>query len=112
MNAFFESIQYASWGLHFLLWYPVVAMFVILFAKEDAAKKIALFAATVEFIVSLPLWFLFQDASAQMQFASVTPWIPQWGISYRIGLDGITILLVLLSTFLWPLTILGSFKYI
>jgi NADH-quinone oxidoreductase subunit M len=112
MNAFFESIQYARWGLHFLLWYPVVAMFIILFAKEEAAKKIALFAATVEFLVSLPLWFLFQDSTAQMQFASVTPWIPQWGISYRVGLDGITILLVLLSTFLWPLTILGSFKYI
>jgi NADH-quinone oxidoreductase subunit M len=42
----------------------------------------------------------------------VTPWIPQWGIFYRLGVDGISVLLIILSTFLLPLTILGSFNYI
>ncbi|MGQ0563175.1 MAG: complex I subunit 4 family protein [Gemmatimonadota bacterium] len=112
MNAFLEGLGYMRWGLHFLLWFPVIAMFVVLFAKEAQAKQIALAAALIEFIVSLPLWFLFQDSSAHLQFATVTPWIPQWGIAYRVGLDGISVLLVLLATFLWPITILGSFKYI
>ncbi|MGQ0813978.1 MAG: complex I subunit 4 family protein [Gemmatimonadota bacterium] len=112
MSAFFDSILYARWGLHFLIWFPVVAMLLVLFAQEARARHIALAAATLEFVVSLPLWFLFQDSSAQMQFGTVTPWIPQWGISYRVGVDGISMLLVLLTTFLWPLTILGSFRYI
>lgn len=112
MNELFTSIGYHSWALHFLLWFPVAAMFVVLFAAEASAKKLALLATVVEFVVSLPLWFLFQDSSAQLQFASSMPWIPQWGISYRLGLDGITVLLVLLTTFLWPLTVLGSFRYI
>jgi NADH-quinone oxidoreductase subunit M len=84
----------------------------VLFASERTAKHIALAAATIEFLVALPLWFLFQDASTQMQFATAIPWIPQWGIGYRVGLDGISVLLVLLTTFLWPITILGSYKYI
>jgi NADH-quinone oxidoreductase subunit M len=112
MNAFLDSIGYGSWALHFVIWFPVVAMLVVLFASERTAKHIALAAATIEFLVALPLWFLFQDASAQMQFSTAIPWIPQWGIGYRVGLDGISILLVLLTTFLWPITILGSYKYI
>ena len=112
MNAFFNSIGYGSWALHALLWLPLVAMFIVLFIDEASAKKFALLAATLEFVISIPLWPLFNDAGSALQFASATPWIPQWGIYYRLGLDGISVLLVLLTTFLFPITILGSFKYI
>jgi NADH-quinone oxidoreductase subunit M len=112
MNALFDSIGYASWGLHFLLWFPVIAMFAILFSPEPSAKKIALLAGTIEFLVSIPLWVLFAKGDGGFQFTSVTPWIPQWGIFYRLGVDGISMLLIVLSTFLLPLTILGSFNYI
>ena len=112
MIAFLDSISYSGWGLHFLLWFPVVGMFLVLAGGEAMAKRLALIVASIEFVVSLPLWFLFQDASAQMQFASVIPWIPDWGIYYRLGLDGISVLLALLTTFLVPLTVLGSFNYI
>jgi NADH-quinone oxidoreductase subunit M len=112
MNAFFDSIGFASWGLHFLLWFPVVAMFLILFSTEASAKKVALVAGIIEFVASIPLWMLFSNADGGFQFTSVTPWIPQWGIFYRLGVDGISMLLIVLSTFLLPLTILGSFNYI
>ena len=112
MTAFFDSIGYSGWGLHFLLWFPVVAMFVVLFASEALAKQLALVATVVTSIVSLPLWFLFQDGTARMQFVTTIPWIPQWGIYYRLGIDGISLLLIMLTTFLFPLTVLGSFKYI
>jgi NADH-quinone oxidoreductase subunit M len=112
MNALFDSIGYTQWGLHFVLWFPLAAMFVVLMTSEESAKKVALLAALIEFVMSLPLWPLFQDAASGFQFATSIPWIPQWGISYRLGLDGISVLLLLLTTFLWPLTILGSFKYI
>ncbi|HUP88791.1 MAG TPA: NADH-quinone oxidoreductase subunit M [Longimicrobiales bacterium] len=112
MNGLLTSIGYSSWVLHALLWLPVVAMIIVFFVDEGSAKKFALIASTVEFLISIPLWFLFNESSSTFQFASATPWIPQWGISYRLGLDGISLLMVLLTTFLWPITILGAFNYI
>ncbi len=112
MGALLDTIGYSRWVLHFLLLFPVVGMGLILMADEKVAKKVALAVASVEFLVSVPLWFLFNAASAAYQFGSQTPWIPQWGIYYRVGVDGISLLLLLLTTFLFPLTILGSYKYI
>jgi NADH-quinone oxidoreductase subunit M len=112
MSAFLNSIGYASWGLHFLLWFPIVAMLLILFSSEVAAKKVGLVTALIEFVASIPLWILFSNTDGGAQFVSVTPWIPQWGIFYRLGVDGISVLLILLACFLLPITILGSFNYI
>ena len=112
MSAFLHSIGYAHWGLHVVLWLPLVCMFLVLMMSEASAKTFAFGAAVVEFILSLPLWPIFDNGAVGMQLTSVTPWIPQWGIYYRLGIDGISMLLILLTTFLFPLAILGSFKYI
>src|SRR5439155_1072626 len=61
--------------------------------------------------ISLPLWWLFQPV-AGMQFTARLPWIPAWGISYTVGVDGISLFLVLLTTVLVPLSVLGSYTYI
>ena len=47
-----------------------------------------------------------------MQFAEPEPWIPAWGISYRVGVDGLSLWLVILTTFLTPLALLGSWTSI
>src|SRR2546422_3598547 len=47
-----------------------------------------------------------------MQFQLDVPWIPAWGIRYAVGVDGISLFLVLLTTFLVPLSVLGSYSYI
>ena len=107
-----DSLGYSGWVLHFLIFFPLVGMFGVLLVKEGAAKYLALVVSVIEFLVSVPLWFDFNAASAGMQYQAAVPWIPQWGIYYRVGIDGISMLLVLLSTFLMPLTVLGSFKYI
>jgi NADH-quinone oxidoreductase subunit M len=107
-----ESLGYSSWVLHFLIFFPLIGMVAVLLAGEAMAKRLALAFSLIEFVVSLPLWFSFNSATAAFQFGAVVPWIPQWGIYYRVGIDGISLLLVLLTTFLMPLTILGSFKYI
>ena len=112
MSALFNSIGYESWGLHFLVWFPLFAMAAILLGREEAAKKLALVLSVIYFLASIPLWVLFSKSDGGFQFTSVTPWIPSWGIYYRIGVDGISVLLILLSTFLLPLTVLGSFNYI
>ena len=65
----------------------------------------------VEFVVSVGLWWAFVP-SGGMQFAATVPWMPQWGIAYRVGIDGISLFMVLLSTLMMPLCVLGSWNYI
>ncbi len=110
--AFLESIGYSSWVVHFLVWAPLVGMAVVMLGPTDRAKELALGAAAIIFLVSAPLWAAFNPASGGFQFQTDVPWIPDWGIHYRVGIDGISILLILLTTLIMPLAILGSFRYI
>src|SRR3989454_71489 len=103
--------MYAHWVLTALLVWPLVAAAVIWIAPERAAKHLALAASLVEFALSVPLWWIFVPA-AGMQLVQTFAWIPGWGISYKVGVDGISLFLVLLTTFLVPLSVLGSYSYI
>ena len=94
-----------------LLAWPLVAALALWLVPEGRAKHVALVASVVEFAVSLPLWWRFIP-SGGMQFEANVPWIAGWGISYHVGLDGISLFMVLLTTFLVPLSVLGSFSYI
>jgi NADH-quinone oxidoreductase subunit M len=107
-----EAIGYGDWALHAILWLPLLGMALVMLGPEARAKHVALAVALVQFIVSVPLWFAFDAGLASFQFTTAIPWIGDWGIFYRIGIDGISVLLVLLSTFLMPLAILGSYRYI
>ncbi|HUF50294.1 MAG TPA: NADH-quinone oxidoreductase subunit M [Longimicrobiales bacterium] len=107
-----ESIGYNMWALSALLLMPAVGMGVVLLAREEQAKHVALAVALLTFVVSLPLWFGFNAATAAFQFGVQAPWIPEWGIRYMVGVDGISVLLVLLTTALFPIAILGSYRYI
>jgi NADH-quinone oxidoreductase subunit M len=109
---FLEAIAYDSWVIHFLVWTPVAGMALVLAGPEERAKELALGVALLVFAISAPLWFTFNPASGSFQLAAAVPWIPEWGIYYRVGIDGISILLILLTTLIMPLTILGSFRYI
>jgi NADH-quinone oxidoreductase subunit M len=103
--------MYAHWVLTTLLVWPLLAAAAIWLAPEQLAKHLALAAALIELAVSVPLWWTFQPA-AGMQFVQTFAWIPSWGISYTVGVDGISLFLVLLTTFLVPLSVLGSYTYI
>ncbi|MEO5510870.1 MAG: NADH-quinone oxidoreductase subunit M [Longimicrobiales bacterium] len=107
-----DSIGYSSWVLTFLIFFPAIAAVAVFSAPERLAKQIALWSAVIELLVSIPLWFVFSTATGAMQFTAGAAWIPQWGISYSVGIDGISMLLLLLTTFMAPITILGSFRYI
>ncbi|MCI0434713.1 MAG: NADH-quinone oxidoreductase subunit M [Gemmatimonadetes bacterium] len=107
-----DAIGWSSWVIHFLIAFPIVGGALVGTVGRGRAKGSALAVAVVEFLVSAPLWFAFNPGLAGMQFASSAPWIPQWGIHYRVGLDGISLLLVLLTTAMTPLVVLGSFRYI
>ena len=103
--------MYDTWVLTTLLAWPLLTAAVVLVAPERWAKHLALVATLVEFALSVPLWWRFAPANG-MQFTQVFTWIPAWGIHYRVGVDGISLFLVLLTTFLTPLSVLGSYQYI
>jgi NADH-quinone oxidoreductase subunit M len=103
--------MYRDWVLTALLAWPVLGALVVLFVPPRWAKHVALAASVVEFALSVPLWWTFAPDGG-FQFLLDLPWIPAWGIRYTVGLDGISLFLVLLTTFLVPLSVLGSYSYI
>src|SRR6266516_1441220 len=94
-----------------LLAWPAIAAVAVLAAPARWAKHLALAGSLLEFAISVPLWWVFQPAGG-MQLQLDVPWIPNWGIHYAVGVDGISLFLILLTTFLMPLSILGSYTYI
>jgi NADH-quinone oxidoreductase subunit M len=103
--------MYDHWVLTALLAWPLLAAAALWAAPERLAKHLALAASLVEFAISVPLWWRFVPA-AGMQFSVSWGWIPAWGIRYHVGVDGISLFMVLLTTFLVPLSVLGSYHYI
>jgi NADH-quinone oxidoreductase subunit M len=95
--------------LYLLLW-PALAGLLILFIKGQNAKKVALGAAVVEFVMAMVAMMQFEP-NAQRQFAFDYPWIANFGINFSLGMDGISLLMVFLTAFLVPLIILASFPH-
>ena len=112
MTGFLDAIGYRHWILHVLLLLPLVGALVIARLPASAAKRSALWIAGLEFGLSLGLWWAVDTSSGTLQMVSEIAWLPRWGISYALGIDGISLFLVLLSTGLTFLCVFGSFSYI
>ena len=91
---------------------PLLGVAAILLAKEDMAKWIGLAASFIVLLASLPLWVMFDESTAAMQFVEKHQWIDSPSINYAVGVDGISLPLVLLTTFLTPLCVLVSWTSI
>ena len=93
---------------------PLIGFFLILFFQhEEQAETIkwtALVTSIITFVASLLLWAGFDASQAGLQFVTKWDWIPQYNISFFIGIDGLSLLLVILTTFIMPLAILSSFR--
>ena len=108
-----NALAYDAWILHALIWLPFVGMVHVLWAPGARAKHLALYWSLAVFVLSIGLWWAYDPAlGGGYQLDSSRPWIEQWGVSYALGLDGISLFLVMLTTFTTPLAILGSFNYI
>ncbi len=112
MSEFFVNLGYNEWIVSALLAWPLFAAVVVLLRPAGEARMLALAATTVEFLLSVPLWWVFETGTAAMQFVEQRSWIPAFGISYRVGIDGLSLLMVLLTTLTMPLAVLGSWNYI
>ncbi|MBA3583950.1 MAG: NADH-quinone oxidoreductase subunit M [Gemmatimonadetes bacterium] len=98
-----------------ILFLPVLGM--ILLAgipghKREAIRQATLAVTVLHFLIALPLWWLYDPAGEPFQFVERIPWIDAFGIEYHLGVDGVSILLTLLTIFLMPLAVLGSWRYI
>ena len=92
---------------------PIIgAILLAFFPKENegAIKQTALAVAAADFLLSLSLWTNFDNSTHNMQFGLNISWIESWGINYHIGLDGISLLLYVMTTFLTMLCIIASWE--
>jgi NADH-quinone oxidoreductase subunit M len=98
-----------------VLWLPIATAVVLAFLPRrwgTEIKAIGLTAAVIEFLLSLTILSGFQDGVAGLQLVEAKPWIPSWGITYSLGVDGISLWLVLLTTLLTPVVFLSSWNAI
>ncbi|HCK68648.1 MAG TPA: NADH-quinone oxidoreductase subunit M [Nitrospina sp.] len=97
--------------LTFITFLPFIgALFLVFMPKESVAaiKQTALAVAVADFLLSLSLWTNFDNTTHKMQFELNIPWIEPWGINFHIGLDGISLLLYVMTTFLTMICVLAS----
>jgi len=104
--------------LSLLTFLPLAGGLIIMLLRGDeaqiasAARWTALWTSLVVFALSLILWVKFDQTSSGFQFVEYVPWLTQYDTGYRMGVDGISVLFVLLSTALTPICILASWDAI
>ena len=106
----------ADWPiLTTLIWFPIIGGLLVLFSGERApgvTRWLALAVAVLTFLLSLPLWSGFDVTTAAMQFEEKVPWITSFNINYHLGVDGISMPLILLTTFITILVVIAGWKVI
>ena len=122
MMSFLDSIGYNNWILPVLLLLPLAGALVVsalgMAAGKDADRKmdglrrIVLAIFTLEAVLSLGLWWSVNVGSPEWQATFSIPWIPAWGMRFALGVDGIAMTLMLLTTLLMPLAVLGGWTSI
>ena len=103
--------------LSVLIWLPIAGAIAVMLigSKLQAgglARWTALGVSLLAFVVSLPLAMNFQPGTAEMQFVERVPWVERFGAFYHLGVDGISMPLILLTTFLTPLVVLAGWEVI
>ncbi|HEX7979093.1 MAG TPA: NADH-quinone oxidoreductase subunit M, partial [Gemmatimonadaceae bacterium] len=127
MRELLLSVHYDYWILPALLILPLIgAALVLVSGRSPAApdedevasgaaagpRRLATIVFALEFLLSLGLWWAFDPTFAGWQQSFDRRWIPAWGIRFTLGLDGISLMMVLLTTFIMLLASYGSWTYI
>jgi NADH-quinone oxidoreductase subunit M len=104
----------APW-LSLSVWIPILAGLLVLAAGSRngrAVRWISLLGAIAGFLVTLPLITGFDNGSAAMQFVELKPWIERFHINYHLGVDGISVLFILLNSFITVLVVIAGWESI
>jgi NADH-quinone oxidoreductase subunit M len=109
-------MQTTSHLLSLSIWVPVFAGLLVLATGGDRnaalARSVALVGALFGFLVTIPLYTGFNAQSAGMQFVELSPWIAHFNINYHLGVDGISVLFILLNSFITVLVVLAGWTVI
>jgi NADH-quinone oxidoreductase subunit M len=101
--------------LSLVIWVPILGgLFVLAVGDKDpwGARPVALIVTLLTFLLSIPLYTGFDTTTASMQFVEKMPWIETFGINYYLGVDGISMPLILLTTFIMILVVLAGWQVI
>ncbi|HNO61776.1 MAG TPA: NADH-quinone oxidoreductase subunit M, partial [Plasticicumulans sp.] len=101
--------------LSLVIWAPILGGIGVLFVGDDSpakARRLALVASIATFVLSIPLWTNFSLGTADMQFQELYPWIPGFKINYHLGVDGFSMPLILLTTFITVLVVIAGWEVI
>ncbi len=101
--------------LSLVIWTPLIGGLFVLFTGDkepSGARRIALFVSIATFVLSIPLYTAFDVSTHEMQFVEHLPWIPSFNIHYHLGVDGISMPLILLTTFTTVLVVIASWEVI
>ena len=101
--------------LSFVIWLPIIGGVLVLAVgnqRREAAKRLALGISIGTFLLSLPLYTRFDKSVATYQFTEHSAWVPTFNINYSIGIDGISLPLILLTTFLTGIIVVAGWKVI
>ncbi len=102
--------------LSLAIWIPILAGLLVLATGSDRnaplARMLALASAVAGFLVTIPLWTHFDLVSPAMQFVELAPWIPRFNINYHLGVDGISMLFVILNSFITVIVVLAGWQVI
>jgi NADH-quinone oxidoreductase subunit M len=105
--------EYSTYGfpiLSAIIFLPLMGVLLVAFvdkAEDKLIKAIGFAIMLADFFISIPLWVAFDAGNPHIQFVERIPWMPSLGISYHLGIDGISLLLIMLTTFLGPVVMLS-----
>ena len=109
-------MQSSSIILSLTIWVPILAGILTLFLNGEQQKSMARWVALIGSIlglaVAIPLWTSFDNASPLMQFVERTSWVSRFNIHYALGVDGISMLFVLLNSFITVLVVIAGWEVI
>ena len=98
--------------LSLTIWLPIIAGIVIIATGNASARKFAMGASVATFVVSLPLYFSFDTTTPAMQFTENAAWLPSFGINYALGIDGISMPLIILTTMINVIVVISAWEVI
>ncbi len=105
----------APW-ISLAIWVPIVAGLIVLATGPDRnarqARIVALSGAVIGFLVTVPLVADFDTSTSAMQFVQNVPWIERFNVNYHVGVDGISVLFILLNSFLTVLVVIAGWDVI
>src|SRR2546422_10525504 len=99
--------------LSLAIWIPIVAGLLVLSVRGEWLQRwIALAGAVLGFLVTIPLFTSFDSTTAAMQFVELSPWIETFNVNYHLGVDGISVLFILLNSFITVLVVVAAWTVI